>query len=105
MALPLHEGTGEMQSAWDQGVVTDVKRQTSSLSSLIKMPLPAPEDDIDIDAPTLRILPVIPRLAVASGPVQTVAFVPEPLAPRWAMIAVGVLATVAFALGAALALS
>lgn len=89
-----------MYGGWDRVEDTDVER---TASSLIRLPLPAPDDteDPDLDMPTL---PRLVCLAAGTGPVSVIRPTPEPLTPRWAVVSVGVLATIAAVLAAALVL-
>lgn len=93
-----------MECAWDRVEDTDVERECSSL---IRLPLPPPEesdDAIDLDAPTMRRVPV---LASASGPVpvQLAPMMPPQLVSRRAQLLLGLLAATAVALAIAVAVA
>lgn len=88
-----------MYGGWDRDENTDVER---TASSLIRLPLPAPDEYEDLDAPTR---PRLARLAAGTGPVAAIVDAPEPGTPRWALVSIGVLGTAAAALATALVLA
>jgi len=104
-AFALQPGFTAMETAWDRVEDTDVEREASSL---IRLPLPPPEesdDGIDLDAPTLQR---VPALAMVSAPAQVRAPLSQlfpPLLSGRAQLALALLATVAALLAFALALN